>query len=88
MNYSEFTAKAQTALLLAEKCAKQFHQGYIGTEHILVGLLRENTGVASRVLQDNGVVESEVVELIRDYVAPDSSTKIKELSPPKVNINL
>ena len=80
MNYSEFTAKAQTALLLAEKCAKQFHQGYIGTEHILVGLLRENTGVASRVLQDNGVVESEVVELIRDYVAPDSSTKIKERS--------
>ena len=80
MNYSEFTNKAQTALLLAEKCAKQFRQGYVGTEHILMGLLRENTGVASRVLQDNGVVESEVAELIRDFVAPDSSTKIKERS--------
>ena len=80
MNYSEFTNKAQTALLLAEKCAKQFHQGYVGTEHILMGLLRENTGVASRVLQDNGVVESEVAELIRDFVAPDTATKIKERS--------
>lgn len=80
MNYSVFTGKAQTALILAEKCAKQFHQGYVGTEHILVGLLRENTGVASRVLQDNGVVEPEVVELIRDFVAPDSATRIKERS--------
>ena len=80
MNYSEFTRKAQTALLLAEKCAKQFHQGYIGTEHILVGLLRENTGVAARVLQDNGVIENEVVELIRVFVAPDPTTKIKERS--------
>ena len=80
MNYSEFTRKAQTALLLAEKCAKQFHQGYSGTEHILVGLLRENTGVAARVLQDNGVIENEVVELIRDFVAPDPATKIKERS--------
>ena len=80
MNYSEFTNKAQTALLLAEKCAKQFHQGYIGSEHILMGLLRENTGVASRVLQDNGVVESEVAELIRDFVAPDPAVKVKERS--------
>lgn len=80
MSYSEYTGKAQAALMLAEKCAKQFHQGYVGTEHILVGLLREKTGVAARVLQDNGVMESDVVELIRDFVAPDSLTKIKERS--------
>ena len=80
MSYSEYTGKAQAALMLAEKCAKQFYQGYVGTEHILVGLLREKTGVAARVLQDNGVMESDVVELIRDFVAPDSLTKIKERS--------
>ena len=80
MNQSEFTGKAQTALLLAERCARQLHQSYVGTEHILVGLLRENTGVAARVLQDNGVSEPDVVELIRDFVAPENILKLKERS--------
>ncbi len=80
MNQSEFTGKAQAALLLAERCARAFHQSYVGTEHILVGLLRENTGVAARVLQDNGVMESDVVELIHDFVAPENILKLKERS--------
>ena len=80
MSYAEYTGKARAALMLAEKCAKQFGQGYVGSEHILVGLLREKTGVAAVVLQDNGVNEADVVELIRDFVAPDSVTKIKERS--------
>ena len=80
MNYAEYTGKARAALMLAEKCAKQFGQGYVGSEHILVGLLREKTGVAAVVLQDNGVNEADVIELIRDFVAPDSMTKIKERS--------
>ena len=80
MNYAEYTGKARAALMLAEKCAKQFGQGYVGSEHILVGLLRERTGVAAVVLQDNGVNEADVIELIRDFVAPDSMTKIKERS--------
>ena len=51
----QFTEKADTALLLATKCAKQLKQGYIGTEHLLVGLIKEGTGVAAKVLGDNGV---------------------------------
>ena len=47
MQQSQFTDKAKTALILADKCAKSFHQNYVGTEHILLGLLRENTGVAA-----------------------------------------
>ena len=80
MNQSEFTGKAQAALLLAERCAKQLHQSYVGTEHILVGLLREDSGVAAKVLQENGVVEPDVVELIRDFVAPENILKLKERS--------
>ena len=80
MNQSEFTAKAQAAMLLAERCARGFHQSYVGTEHILVGLMREESGVAARVLLDNGVNEQDVVELIRDFVAPDNILKIKERS--------
>ena len=80
MNQSEFTAKAQSAMLLAERCARGLHQSYVGTEHILVGLMREGSGVAARVLLDNGVNEQDVVELIRDFVAPDNILKIKERS--------
>ena len=80
MNQSEFTAKAQAALLLAERCARGLHQSYVGTEHILVGLMREGSGVAARVLLDNGVNEQDVIELIRDFVAPENILKMKERS--------
>ena len=75
---SQFTDKAKTALILANKCARTLHQNYVGTEHILVGLIKENTGVAAKVLQDNGASESEIMELIRDFVAPDTQTPVKE----------
>ena len=52
---SQFTDKAQNALAQAGRCARGLKQGYIGTEHILVGLLKEDTGVAAKVLADNGV---------------------------------
>ena len=40
----QFTEKANAALLLAEKTAASLRQGYVGTEHILAGLLKEGTG--------------------------------------------
>lgn len=80
MNQSEFTGKAQAALLLAERCARGLHQSYVGTEHILVGLMREGSGVAAKVLLDNGVNEQDVVELIRDFVAPENILQLKERS--------
>ena len=55
---SQFTDKAKTALLLAGRAAKSLHQNYVGTEHILLGLIKEGTGVASRVLTENGAKES------------------------------
>ena len=46
---SQFTDKAQNALAQAGRCARGLKQGYIGTEHILVGLLKEDTGVAAKM---------------------------------------
>ena len=43
---SQFTDRAREALNLAAKCARSLKQGYVGTEHILVGLLKEPGGVA------------------------------------------
>lgn len=75
---SQFTDKAKTALLLAEKAAKKLRQGYVGTEHILVGLMQEKTGVAARVLFDNGVDEMRVIDMIQDLISFDSSVVIKD----------
>ena len=53
---TEYTPNAAEALELAKKSAKRHHQGYVGTEHILLGLLQECDGVAARVLMDNKVL--------------------------------
>ena len=51
----QFTDKAKAALSAAEKTAAGLRQGYVGTEHILAGLLQEGTGVAAKVLAVNGL---------------------------------
>ncbi len=75
---SQFTEKAEAALALAEKSARQLKQGYIGTEHILVGLIREGTGVAAKVLADNGVTLEGVVKLIKELIAFESGVVVQE----------
>ena len=75
---SQFTGKAKAALMLAEKAARSMRQGYVGTEHILLGLLREQTGVAARVLLENNVDEAQVLEMIRDLIAPEVGISLKE----------
>ncbi len=63
---------------LAAKTSKVMHHNYIGTEHILVGLLREQTGVAAKVLLDAGVEEEKLTELIEDLIAPSASVAVAE----------
>ena len=75
---SNYTEKAKAALLLAQKEAKKFRQSYVGTEHILIGLLKENTAIASKVLQDNGVDYQKIKELMEDLIAPDVKVTVKE----------
>lgn len=75
---SQFTDKAKNALLLAGRAAKSLHQNYTGTEHILLGLIREKTGVAAKVLCDNGAKEENIREMIRDLIAPEVQTPVME----------
>jgi ATP-dependent Clp protease ATP-binding subunit ClpC len=66
-----FTPRAKTALELSLREANQLGHNYIGTEHILLGLLREGDGVAARVLVKMGVdlnrVRQQVIELLHGY---------------------
>lgn len=74
----KFTEKAKTALMLAEKTAASLRQGYVGTEHILAGLLKEGTGVAAKVLVENGVEEKQLLEMIRELITPDTGVLAKD----------
>ncbi len=74
----QYTDKAKAALMLAERAARSLRQSYVGSEHILLGLLRENTGVAATVLQNNGVDVVQLKEMIKDLIAPESSVLIAE----------
>lgn len=75
---SQFTDNAQKALSQAARCARNLKQGYIGTEHILVGLMKEKNGVAAKVLADNGAEVSKVIEMIRDLIAFDKGVAVME----------
>ena len=66
----QYTAQAKNALALAEKTARSCQHNYIGTEHILLGLLKEKEGTAGMVLADFGVTEERVLSLIDRLIAP------------------
>ncbi len=73
-----FTSKAQKALKLAEKASKTMQHNYIGTEHLLLGLLREGTGVAAKVLMDNKVDADQLLDLIENLIAPSGQTLVAD----------
>lgn len=78
MQSGGFTDKAKTALMLAEKTASRLKAGYVGTEHILAGLLKEQTGVAARILMENGVAEERLLEMIRELIVPENTVILQE----------
>lgn len=73
-----FTSKAQKALKLAEKASKSMKHNYIGTEHLLLGLLKEGTGVAANVLAENGVEAGQLLDLIENLIAPSGQTAVAD----------
>ena len=81
---NKFTKQAQTALTLAKAAAIDFELGYIGTEHLLLGLLSETEGTAGRVLEEFQVDGKKLVELIDKLVTPAEVGNITEIEmkPP------
>lgn len=74
----QFTDKAKTALHLAARSAKSLHQNYIGSEHLLVGLTKEKTGVAAKVLLESGVDEAQLTSMIKELIAPEGNVAVEE----------
>ena len=81
---NKFTKQAQTALALAKAAAIDFELGYIGTEHLLLGLLSETEGTAGRVLEEFQVDGKKLVELIDKLVTPAEAGTITEIEEDPV----
>ncbi len=73
-----YTAKAKKALALAGKISRNLHHNYIGTEHLLLGFLREGSCVAACVLMNNGIEEDKLQNLIEDLIAPSSGVLLMD----------
>lgn len=71
----KFTNSAQKVLEIANEIAMQLGHNYIGTEHLLYGLVKEDTGVASKVLQNQNVTGDAVLEEIEELIGKEESTK-------------
>ncbi len=74
----KYTQKAQKALKEAAKCARVYHQGYIGSEHLLAGIVADETSVAGKVLRENGVDPSKYNNMIKEMISFDENVVIRE----------
>lgn len=68
MSNSQFTLRAQTALRLAQKASVQLGHGYVGSEHMLLGLLNEGQGTASLVLRQSGLDQQTIQSALTQLV--------------------
>ncbi len=66
----QYTEQAKSAVKYAEKTARRYQHNYIGTEHLLAGLVHEEHGTAGMILRDLGVSEEKLMELIDRFIAP------------------
>ena len=68
MNENKFSPRAEEALRLSQEAAGELGHGYVGTEHLLLGLIREEEGMAHDVLVENGLTDEMIVEIIKTSV--------------------
>ncbi len=76
MSFEKFTDKARKVLVLAQDEARALHQPYVGTEHILLGLIQEKEGLAAQALDRLNVTYDGVVSAIRQVVTIDEDADV------------
>ena len=73
-----FTGQAKEAINLALQAAHNLKHTYVGTEHLLLGLLQEGSGVAAQVLSANGVTQDKIVDLIDQLISPNVDVAVED----------
>ena len=72
-----YTKQAENAIKYAAKKAKEMQHPYIGTEHLLLGLRQEYSGVAGQILARNGVEEEKIYQLMDELIVPQTEAPVK-----------
>ncbi|NSW92392.1 MAG: ATP-dependent Clp protease ATP-binding subunit [Firmicutes bacterium] len=72
--FGRFTERAEKALAYSQESAMELGHNYVGTEHLLLGLVKEGSGVAARVLQSQGVTEGKILREIEQLVGRGEKT--------------
>ena len=76
MSFDKFTDKARKVLVLAQEEARALHQPYVGTEHVLLALLKEKDGLAAQTLDHLGVTYDAALECVRQLVKGDDTADV------------
>lgn len=71
----KFTNKAKKAIEIADEISLQLGHNYIGTEHILYGLVKEGEGIAAKVLNNKGITDDKVKEIIEELLGVGKEIK-------------
>ncbi|MCH8950059.1 MAG: ATP-dependent Clp protease ATP-binding subunit [Chloroflexi bacterium] len=77
--FDKFTERARRVLTLAQEEAQRFNHNYIGTEHLLLGLVREGDGVAAKVLSNLGVELSKVRSAVEFIIGRGDRATVGEI---------
>ncbi len=81
-NADRFTERAKTAIEKAQEAAEELGHSYVGSEHLLLGIVREDGGQGAKVLKENGLTDDLLTELVEKYVGKGTAgTPIQGLSP-------
>lgn len=83
--FERFNDQARRVLALAQEEAELMHHGYLGTEHLLLGLIHEGEGVAARALSSFGVTLEAAREEVEEEVRAASKSPAESLilTPPR-----
>jgi ATP-dependent Clp protease ATP-binding subunit ClpC len=74
-----FTQRARRVLSFAKEEAERLHHGYIGTEHLLLGLIREEGGVAGRVLRELGLEYRRILEMVERLTGANRTASVAQI---------
>ncbi len=72
------TLQLKKAIDYAKRISKKLEHNYIGTEHLLLGFMRAGESLAARILDEEGVDENHVLQLIQDLIAPGNTIAVKD----------
>ena len=62
--FGRFTQRAQRAVTYAQQAAVTLHQSYVGTEHLILGILMEHEGIGARILEKRGINEKKLRDAV------------------------